>query len=300
MARIRTIKPEFWGHPIMGRRSEGARLMAIALLNLADDEGYFLADAILVRNFARPYDRDSGSETAELLQELSEIGYLEVRIHASHGPIGKIIAFNKHQSISKPSDSKLKQYFTDSSGSTPEPLLEDSGRTPSGKGREGKGKEGSVTATDREPESVAVPGGPERHASNPELPKLPDFVLPKLRVAFGISELDVVRNSDACRALDSVLAQCRQHPLEQVLSAIAALLARGAEGKHPSYLLTMVKGGAKPAPKSQQSRPSDEHGLRPIPSAAETRKYLDSMPKKVPGQKAPDWAALALAKKGKS
>ena len=43
--RIRTLKPEFWSHPVISRQSDAAKLLAIGLLNYADDEGYFYADA---------------------------------------------------------------------------------------------------------------------------------------------------------------------------------------------------------------------------------------------------------------
>ncbi len=40
MARIRTIKPTFWTDEDMADISEAACLLAIGLLNYADDEGY--------------------------------------------------------------------------------------------------------------------------------------------------------------------------------------------------------------------------------------------------------------------
>lgn len=44
-ARIRSVKPEFWGHPVMSKQIHAVRLLAIALLNFADDEGFFFADS---------------------------------------------------------------------------------------------------------------------------------------------------------------------------------------------------------------------------------------------------------------
>ncbi len=43
MPRIRTIKPEFWSDEKLATVSEATLLVAIGLLNLADDEGYFNA-----------------------------------------------------------------------------------------------------------------------------------------------------------------------------------------------------------------------------------------------------------------
>ena len=57
--RIRTIKPEFWSHPVMTRQDDATKLLALGLLNFADDEGYFYADAALIRSALRPLDDDS-------------------------------------------------------------------------------------------------------------------------------------------------------------------------------------------------------------------------------------------------
>jgi hypothetical protein len=108
--RIRTIKPEFWQHPVMQRQSDASKLMAIGLLNMADDDGYFYADPKAVRNAIRPNDDDSRIATVSL-RDLSEIGYIEVREHPTHGMIGFITSFAIHQVINKPKPSKIKCLF---------------------------------------------------------------------------------------------------------------------------------------------------------------------------------------------
>lgn len=110
MPRIRTIKPEFWSHPVLGRAPDEVRTGAIGLLNYADDEGYFLADAAAVRSFIWPFDDDS-SKARRVLANLSRIGYIEVVEHPDHGPIGKIVSFEKHQRVDRANSSKLKGYF---------------------------------------------------------------------------------------------------------------------------------------------------------------------------------------------
>ena len=109
MARIRTIKPEFWQNETMASLPEHARLLAIALLNHADDEGYFLANVALVRAACFPFDEHSGSTTGSL-QELSRIGYIEVR-RCDGKQIGRVCKFTDHQRIEKSSKSKLKLIF---------------------------------------------------------------------------------------------------------------------------------------------------------------------------------------------
>jgi hypothetical protein len=105
--RIRTIKPEFWSHPIMAKQSDATKLLAIGLLNLADDDGYFFAEPKLVRNAIRPFDDDSGITTVSL-RELSELGYISIRKHPTHGDIGRVESFINHQVINKPKPSIIK------------------------------------------------------------------------------------------------------------------------------------------------------------------------------------------------
>jgi len=107
MPRIRTIKPEFWRNAALSRLSEFTRLLAIAVLNLADDEGYFEADARLVRGDVFPYDEDS-LRTHGGLTELSRIGYITIRTSKTKGEIGRVCNFEKHQVINRPTPSKLK------------------------------------------------------------------------------------------------------------------------------------------------------------------------------------------------
>lgn len=134
------MKPEFWTHPLLSKLQDHSRLMAIGVLNLADDEGYFRAESALVRAALRPFD-DGTEKTTEALRELSSIGYVTVFHHAEGGVIGKVINFRKHQKINKPSPSKLRQY--DDSVNAPGMLSED--YPTEGKGMEGKrnGMEGN-------------------------------------------------------------------------------------------------------------------------------------------------------------
>ena len=109
MARIRTIKPEFWQNEDLASLSHHARLLAIALLNYADDEGCFLANAALVRAACFPFEEDSKNVLGSL-QELSRIGYVEIR-DCSGKTIGKVVKFLDHQRIDKAQKSKLSAGF---------------------------------------------------------------------------------------------------------------------------------------------------------------------------------------------
>ena len=110
MPRIRTIKPEFWRNRELSKLPEFTRLVAIAVLNLADDEGFFEADPMLVRGDVFPFE-DNSLRTHGALTELSRVGYLEVRRTKSKGEIGYVCNFEKHQVINRPTASKLRGLF---------------------------------------------------------------------------------------------------------------------------------------------------------------------------------------------
>lgn len=106
--RIRTIKPEFWTDEQMSMRSDFSRLLAIALLNYSDDDGYFLANPILIRGACFPFLDDS-KKIPRSIQELSDIGFLEIGLLDDGRQVGRIVNFRKHQRIDKPQLSKLKE-----------------------------------------------------------------------------------------------------------------------------------------------------------------------------------------------
>lgn len=118
--RIRTIKPEFWQSRTLAGVSPFSRLLAIALLNWADDEGWFKADPALIRGSLFPFEDDS--ETVRgAVEELSRIGFIRVAEQSRNGAIGIIVNFRKHQRISKPQTSRLAipELFRDCSATVP-------------------------------------------------------------------------------------------------------------------------------------------------------------------------------------
>ena len=103
--RIRTIKPEFWKHFGMSQRPAETRLLAIGLLNFADDEGYFNAHPALIRGELMPFDEKT-KHIPPMLEALERIGYIELTKAADGMPLGKITNFVKHQRINRPTASK--------------------------------------------------------------------------------------------------------------------------------------------------------------------------------------------------
>ncbi len=151
MARIRTLKPEFWLSEKMAGLPFESRLLAIALLNFADDEGFFRANPALVKAACFPLD-DSVNITG-MLHDLSKIGWIRAGKTASGEAVDKIVNFLDHQRINKPTKSKydinsiIWSEFTDESVKTPELLPEDYARE-----RKGKERKGGTTSAASKPE----------------------------------------------------------------------------------------------------------------------------------------------------
>jgi len=104
--RIRTLKPDFWKHQIMAQQRPEVRLLAIGLLNLADDEGYFMAHPALIRGDLMPF-LDKPGPIQQMLNELEAIGYLSLARLDDGRDIGHITNFKKHQVIQRPKRSKI-------------------------------------------------------------------------------------------------------------------------------------------------------------------------------------------------
>jgi hypothetical protein len=132
MARIRTIKPEFWRDEDLSKVGAEAALLAIGLLNHADDEGYFSANPKLIEADVFPLRELSGSVTG-MLEELRSIGYIKVFIGSDGKRYGQVVNFEKHQVINKKSPSKIKDLCAEAVDSgIPTVVL------PAGKERKGK------------------------------------------------------------------------------------------------------------------------------------------------------------------
>lgn len=133
MARIRTIKPDFWRDEDLSTVSAEAALLAVGLLNHSDDEGFFNANPKLIESDVFPL-RVLSSSVPVLLRELSGIGYISLYNGLDGKTYGQVSNFSKHQVINKATASKIKPLcdLQEHSRSDTVQLLS---------GKEGKGKE---------------------------------------------------------------------------------------------------------------------------------------------------------------
>ncbi|GLP95316.1 hypothetical protein [Paraferrimonas sedimenticola] len=185
MPRIRTIKPEFWSSEPLAYVSAEAQLLAIGLLNFADDEGYFNANPKLVESFVFPI-RELSNNITVLLRELSEIGYIALFTgdhlqDGRHRIIGHITNFEANQVINKKKASEIKKFvsglYDDYTATVSVPLGKER------KGKEGKGKEGKDN----------MPGAETSFSSSPK--PSPEQTLPNPIEEEVIIELHTNRNN---------------------------------------------------------------------------------------------------------
>jgi hypothetical protein len=116
MGRIRTVKPEFWRHEVLSALPPETHMLAAALINYADDEGYFNAHPGLVKAECMPL-REPSVSIHDSLCELSKIGFIQMAKGSDGKTYGRVVKFAEHQRVNRPTPSKIKQLvsFTEDS-----------------------------------------------------------------------------------------------------------------------------------------------------------------------------------------
>ena len=105
MARIRTIKPEFWSSEQVMDCSRNSRLLFIGLWNFADDAGRLPDSAKTIKAQIFPGDDDVNSTNVRgMLDELSANGLLQK--YEANGRAYLQITGWQHQKIDRPRPSK--------------------------------------------------------------------------------------------------------------------------------------------------------------------------------------------------
>jgi hypothetical protein len=182
MARIRTIKPEFWTDAKTGMLPEFTKCLFLGLLNHADDYGVLEFDPVEWRAKIFPYHSDTttGAVNAALTDDLLTRGLVILfTVTNDEGDEHKqylfIKNFHRHQVINKPSKPLLKDWKLGDTPATyakrvgfehrpigPADLASDQPTLPTGsgsptgglppgkerKGKEGKGEDKRETAPD--------------------------------------------------------------------------------------------------------------------------------------------------------
>jgi hypothetical protein len=136
MARIRTIKPDFWTDEKLTECSITARLFFVGTWNFADDNGNLVRSAKKLKMQVFPADM---IDCEPLIQELMAIGLL-IEYSVGAEKFLHIKGFKKHQVINRPSKSSIPQPpFTEENEVLPDDSVSLQGELTDG--REGKGKE---------------------------------------------------------------------------------------------------------------------------------------------------------------
>lgn len=76
MARIRTIKPAFWGSRSTAALSRDARLLTIGLISFADDDGRFLGSTAAINGYVFPNDDLPPNRVRKWLAEVVNTGLI--------------------------------------------------------------------------------------------------------------------------------------------------------------------------------------------------------------------------------
>lgn len=134
MARIRSIKPEFWSSEQVMECSPIARLLFIGLWNFCDDAGNHVASAKTIKAEIFPGDDISSTDVQRMLDELSSNSLIAFYANGEKEYL-HVTGWRKHQKIDRPT-----YKHPPFSGDARRALDEES--PPEGSGEEGKGEEG--------------------------------------------------------------------------------------------------------------------------------------------------------------
>jgi hypothetical protein len=99
VARIRSIKPEFWSDRSMSRLTRDCRMLYMALWNVADEHGRCNGDPRLIKGQAFPYDDDITAAVVEgMLADLAAAGRVD-RYDVDDDPYLFLPKLAKHQRL---------------------------------------------------------------------------------------------------------------------------------------------------------------------------------------------------------
>ena len=164
MARIRTIKPEFWSSEQVVELSPTARLLFIGLWNFCDDGGNHPASVRSLKMQVFPGDDFTADQIAEMIAEMIR-ATLIIEYQADNRAYWHVTGWH-HQKIEKPNYKHPAPEFADQSPTSRRPI--DPVRE--SKGKEGKGKEWSGSNARAHEDGQTEKQKTENPAAQPPLP----------------------------------------------------------------------------------------------------------------------------------
>lgn len=226
MARIRSIKPEFWTDEDIAMLDDKTKLLAIGLLNHSDDEGYFKAHEALVKAAVFPFS-DQSLSVHGLLKQLEKSRYLTLFTGTDGKQYGHILNFTQHQKVNRPNPSKIKGFkpITDNS-------VSDHGQITGGK-EQGTGSREQGTGNEKQ-ETTTPDGGLDDYAFHGE--------------QFNVNQKDFQRHKELFPNLDLISEypqldlELRDTPKKQIWGALNAKLNyRNKNGKPGNQFTSQPK-----------------------------------------------------------
>jgi len=101
MARIRSVKPEYWTSEQVMNMSRDARLLFIGLWNFCDDNGIHPASALSLKAEVLPGDTLTADQVMVFIDEMIEQGLVEE--YEAHGrSFWRVTGWRRHQRIDQP------------------------------------------------------------------------------------------------------------------------------------------------------------------------------------------------------
>lgn len=153
MARLRSIKPEFWTSEQVMECSPTARLMFIGLWNFCDDAGRHAFSARSIKAEIMPGDDVSSSNILGMLDELSRVGLIDV--YDVDGKQYLQVTGWHHQKIDKPQKPRHPPKAATHSPNAPRMVATESSRVESNRDESKGGREQGRTPLVT-PEAIAL------------------------------------------------------------------------------------------------------------------------------------------------
>jgi len=154
MARIRTIKPDFFNSTDIISVPHPCRLMFLGMLVYADDAGNGNADPVQLKTRIFPADRCGWRRVRRWRDRLTKAGLIKIYQHGG-AEYYHMLNFHKHQRINRPTPPQYPPY-PDESEAQEKSLNEDSLRTHGGLTEEDRKEKG------RKDREGGLQGGRER------------------------------------------------------------------------------------------------------------------------------------------